>query len=268
MFIETDTITKYYGSFITLFDDDCSNLDNWNAGGWGVTNESYNSPYSSITDSPNQDYDDNTNSFIKLENEIDLSGSPMAFLTFWAKWDIEADWDYAQLMIKPEGGIWQPVATEHTHPGSAHQDEGQPLYDGQQSEWVREVVSLKNYIGEKIKIGFRLVSDSYVVEDGFYFDDINVSMVGSVTGIENNKNIFISNPYPNPSASVVNISYGLKAGDGSYQLISVTGNIVAKGYLKQGNNTLTLNVSGLNKGVYFFKFKTGADNKVKKIVVN
>ncbi len=268
MFVETDTITKYYGSFITLFDDDCSNLNNWNPDGWGITNESYNSPSYSITDSPNQDYDNYTNSFIKLKDEIDLTNSPISFLTFWTKWEIEAGWDYAQLMIKPENGTWQPVATEHTHPGSIHQDEGQPVYDGQQTEWTREIVSLKNYSGKKIKLGFRLVSDSYIVKDGFYFDDVNVSIVGSVTGIKNNDKIFVSQPFPNPSNEIIKVPYNNNAAGGKYKLISVSGKTVAQGNLEHGNNIITVNVSGLNKGVYFLKLETGKDSAVKKLVVN
>ena len=41
-----------------------------------------------------------------------------------------------------------------------------------------ETVDLTDFIGEEVLIAFSFESDSYVTEDGFYFDDISINVLG------------------------------------------------------------------------------------------
>jgi hypothetical protein len=269
MFVTTDTITKYYGTEITVFEDHCNDLNNWDMIGWGLTNEDYFSPYTSITDSPNQDYQNGTNSMIEMKEPVSLDGTPVAFLSFHAKWDIEESYDYAQVMIKSEISGWKPLKGSYTTTGSVNQDEGQPVYDGVQSQWIEEKIPLTDYSGEEIKIWFRLVSDAYVVGDGFYFDDVKISAIGSVTGLDQHTaahEIFVSEPYPNPASGKVSISYDLKNGRGHYRLISVTGRIVREGALNR-KGILTLDAGTLTPGIYFIRFLTEREMTTRKLMV-
>lgn len=181
--IRTDTINKIYGQPITLFNDMCSNLGNWTPGGWGISTASYHSAPASITDSPNGNYQDNINKSITLTNTVDLTTANYAMLNFWAKWDIEAGYDYAQVKISINGGsTWTPLAGNYTHLGNSYQDPGKPVYDGSQLTWVEENIDLTPYLGHTIKLRYTLVSDGNVTGDGFYFDDVSVITVGAPAG--------------------------------------------------------------------------------------
>jgi hypothetical protein len=42
-------------------------------------------------------------------------------------------------------------------------------------DWVHESISLRDYLGEKVQVRFRLETDVFVVEDGWYIDNVQVS---------------------------------------------------------------------------------------------
>ena len=69
-----------------------------------TTTQSFVSAPSSITESPNGDYNDNANKSIVLNNTIDLTDVIGANVTFWTKFDIENNYDYAQFQISTNGG--------------------------------------------------------------------------------------------------------------------------------------------------------------------
>ena len=57
--------------------------------------------------------------------------------------------------------------------GSAQPD-GEPVWEGT-SDWVLEEISLSDYLGQTIQVRFQMESDGGVTQDGFYFDDFQVS---------------------------------------------------------------------------------------------
>ncbi len=271
MFETVDTITKYFGTEIVAFEDNCSTTDNWATSSWNVTTQSYHSPFASITDSPNGNYPDNTTTSITLDTTISLVGTPAAFLSFWAKWDVEEGWDYAQVMIKTNSSTWTPLQGKYTHAGNSHQDEGQPIYDGEQNEWVKEEISLADYLGEDVQIKFQLTSDSYINEDGFYFDDVKISIIGSVTGVQDRMAspiITVSEPYPNPASNDIAINYRIKNNAGGIcELISMEGTVLQKQNLSGKQGTVKFNVKEYTSGIYLLKFISGKDLVIKKIVI-
>ncbi len=85
-------------------------------------------------------------------------------------------------MISTNGGAsWTPLAGKYTVTGNSNQAQGEPLYDGFQTEWVQEEIDLFDYIGNSVTFRFMLKSDNYVTEDGFYFDDFEVQIVEEAT---------------------------------------------------------------------------------------
>ena len=48
------------------------------------------------------------------------------------------------------------------------------VYDGNQYEWVNEVIDLSDYLGDEILIRFKLYTDQYLRQDGFYFDEFKI----------------------------------------------------------------------------------------------
>lgn len=186
MFIYRDTIVKYFGTLTTLVDDPCNSISNWNAMGWQITTTEFVSPSTSIADSPFDNYGDNANSYIELTTPIDLTSSVYAQIEFYAKWALETNFDYVQLLVSIDNGsTWVPISSTHSSVGSSFQDPGNPLYHGFQNDWVLEVAPLTDFLGESIKIKFELLSDGYLNFDGYYFDDFKVAKVLGENGIKN-----------------------------------------------------------------------------------
>ena len=147
-FIEERNYSLSYGNFESIEAEDCESLTNFENNGWALTDEDSYTPTHSITDSPYSEYGNNESSSIQLAQSIDLtSGIIMANFTFWAKWEIETSWDYAQVLASIDGGLsWIPLCGNYTHSGSINQDFEQPIYDGFQSEWIQETINLNDFI--------------------------------------------------------------------------------------------------------------------------
>jgi murein tripeptide amidase MpaA len=178
LFTKKHGFTKIFGAIDKLLDDDCETMDNWNSTTWGITTLQYVSPNHSIADSPYGNYPNNANTAIYSKNSFDLTGALAAYAQFYAQWEIEANYDYVQLLVSENNGTtWIPQQGKYTKLGTANQDPGKPLYDGNQYSWVRETIDLKPYIGKNIKVGFRLRSDNNVNFDGFYFDNFVLSII-------------------------------------------------------------------------------------------
>ncbi len=184
-FTYTDTITKVYGASEIIIDDPCSNMNNWISSSWNTTTQHYYSSPTSINDSPGANYPNNSNTHITLAFDVDLTDAVMAWVEFMARWNIEANWDYAQFMVSTNNGTtWIPLQGKHTVMGGSNQDTNKPLYHGNQNQWVKEEVSLDNYLGSTIKLRFRLVSDVTINGLGFFFDDFKLEkMVASTNPI-------------------------------------------------------------------------------------
>lgn len=174
-FTWNDTIHKVYGQVEYVINDPCNTMQNWTSTTWNITTQSYYSAPASITDSPSGQYPNNANTHITTSQIVDLSDCNMAFAEFYAKWDIETGWDYVQFLASTNNGqTWIPLAGNYTVAGGSNQAVGQPLYHGVQSSWVKEEVSLDDFVGQQILLRFRLISDGYITKDGFYFDDFKV----------------------------------------------------------------------------------------------
>ncbi|MFH1321618.1 MAG: M14 family zinc carboxypeptidase [Bacteroidota bacterium] len=182
LFTYTDTITNTYGQISTILTDNCNTMTNWTStSGWGVSNSIYYTSSGSITDSPSGNYSNSSSTSITLSTPIDLTDALTARLSYWARWEIELGYDYAQVLASADGGsTWTPLCGKYTTTGNSNQDQGKPLYDGFQTSWVLEEIDLDDYAGQSILIKFRIVSDLYLREDGFYFDDFEVNIVQNI----------------------------------------------------------------------------------------
>lgn len=80
-------------------------------------------------------------------------------LTFWHRYGLETDWDYGYVEVSTDNGAtWTQAG---------------PRFNGA-SGWNQHTVDLSAY-SDTIRIGFRLNSDSYVIDEGWYLDDIAVT---------------------------------------------------------------------------------------------
>lgn len=254
----SDTITKIYGTPVVIFSDSASTFEKWTSVKWNVTSVQYHSPDKSIADSPTGNYTNYENNVMVLKDPIDLSEAVYAVLSFWAKWDIEPGYDYVQVMVSDNnGGTWTAMNGKYTKLGNSNQAYNQPLYDGVQSSWVKEEIDLSQYLDKEIKIRFVLRSDTYVTADGFYWDDMAVTIVDVATGVQEplpaGSSAYVS-VQPNPAGGPVSLVYALDNGYGPYRLsvVNAAGMEVYKAGITGGEGVHTFNVADWNPGLYYY----------------
>ena len=270
-YFTTDTVSQYFGEEVIVFSDTCENMDNWSSSRWNITGDSH-SPNYAITDSPYGNYQNNTTSTILLDTAVDLRDTPVGFLHFWAKWDIEAGYDYVEVMVKEANSSqWTPLTGKYTHPGTAYQDEGQPVYDGQQNDWVKEEIVLQQFAGKEVNLRFLLHSDVYVTGDGFYFDDISFTVLSNTTGI--GERIADTHPlrvtalFPNPANNHLTVVYQQEDNRPvEITFYDVAGKSVRKIHGNAAGKVKT-DVSDLPAGIYFVSLNDGTNtSNIRKFV--
>jgi hypothetical protein len=255
----TDTVVRYFGTPISIFSEVGNNINNWSSSDlWNTTTLQYVSNPSSITDSPDGNYLDFSNQSINTINGINLSTTNYAELTFFAKWDIENNWDYVQLQLSTDSGFtWTPLCGQYTNTGTADQLLGQALYDGTQNAWVKETINLSNYIGQRVWFRFLLVSDGFQTGDGFYFDDFNVNIIGdSLTSTRDKNKASDFKIIPNPSSDYFYILNSNNVRGTTLILIhDIYGKLVKSHTLNGEYNTAKITTEELNNGTYFVNIK-------------
>ncbi|WP_042243646.1 fibronectin type III domain-containing protein, partial [Jejuia pallidilutea] len=232
---------KYYQPNI-LFQDNDTNISNWTTAGgtWGTTGDAYVGSVA-ITDSPSGSYANNQNKTITLNSTIDLSSSSQTLVQFYAKWDLERNFDMVQLEASTNGGSsWTALCGRYNKPAaevetnyhitkrnysfsnfgnysvlSQHQSSnGEIVYDGDSMDkWVMEEILINNddnnfLLGQNnVQFRFRFKSDNTNLND-----DLTTTFDGFI--FDDFKVIGIEIPCDNtnsPSNLVVNTITSLSA---------------------------------------------------------
>ena len=141
-----DTIYKTFGALNSQFIDNATNAANW-TGNWSTTTATYVSATKSFTDSPAGNYANNTTKTYTLVPSMDLTSATSAMVRFYAKWDLETDYDYVQFSVSTDNGAtWIPQCGNYTVSGTnangSVQPNNQPVYEGSQMNWVMEEINL------------------------------------------------------------------------------------------------------------------------------
>ncbi len=261
-------VTKVFGTLSQIHNDPCDSATAyWNSSDWELTPNRYVSAPSSITDSKSGGYANNSNKSIVLSNAIDLSNVPsIAKVFFYARWDIEDNYDYVQFQVSIDNGAtWEAQCGKYTNTGSSNQGaaDGEPLYDGNQVVWVQEEIDLSAYVGEQILFRFVLVSDTAVIGDGFFFDDLTVSVVDATAGVNSNDlNSF--SMYPNPAGEQMKIKVPNQ--DAIYQLeiFNLTGQLISNHVVSYSKPTVDL--KHIKQGIYLVKIQAEGATKIHKLL--
>lgn len=264
-FSEEIIVKKIFGVPILLFEDESDNYsDYWTIdSSWSETFEEYNSPQTSITDSPYSNYSNNALETINLLNDINLSGYSYAEINFKAKWNIESGYDYVQIEISNDGGAsWEPQCGKYTRKGVETQEDAldEPLYDGNQGEWVNESILLTDYIDQEISIRFKLKSDGGLRRDGFYYDDFKIkALSSSLSSSENTLNK--AKIYPIPSDNIIYISS--KEEIKEIKVFDVLGKEIMS---YNQNNIENISIENLKSGVYIIKLFSSEGTENHRII--
>ncbi len=259
-------VHKKFGAHQTIFEDSGNSVtENYENNGWDITTATFVSPSSSITESPDGNYENNENKTITLSEELDLSTAIYADVTFYAKWSIHINWDYTQFLVSTDNGItWIPQCGKYTQPGSdlGFQPEGEPLYHGTNTSWVFEEINLNDYLGESILIRFQFASNDFGTQDGFYFDDLTVSIVDeeilSTSNVEEIQFIV----YPNPVNSLLNITTAVT--NYSVSIYNIQGQLISS--LSNYSGSQSIDYSSFSKGIYLMNFTSENYTKTFKII--
>lgn len=275
-----DTITKVLGPAQQLFTDSAVTAALWTGNTWNTTANSFVSAPFSFTDSPNGDYQANSNTSFTLDTVLDLSNATFAQLKYFAQWEIEPGYDYAQVQARVLGtNNWQALCGKYTKPGNGNQDLGQPLYDGYSNGWVKEEISLADYLGDTIQLRFRLRSDQFVEGDGFYFDDLEVftlkaapvdttdSTATAITAIDLQPALSL---YPNPAQNEVSFAFTVSQANDRIILTNMLGEKVVEQVLNEGEYNISVSVASLPSGVYLVQYNAnnGRQSAIRKLVVS
>jgi hypothetical protein len=124
----------------------------WDLAGFSVSTSRYHSASHSFRSSSgvNEAYDAMTT----VEPHLVVPGDS---LTFWCWYNIEENWDMGYVEVSADGRCYQLLET----------------FTGASGGWVRKAYGLEDYVGRSVYFRFRYTTDSYVLEEGLYVDDIH-----------------------------------------------------------------------------------------------
>jgi len=268
-----DTIIKTYGDITTQFVDEANNQTNW-TGNWATTTSEYYSPSQSFTDSPTGDYANNANKTFTLNSTVDLTNVTAAGVSFYAKWAIENDYDFCQFQVSTDNGAtWQGQCGMYTNAGNSAngsvQPNNEPIYDGSQSTWVLEEISLSDYIGQSLKMRFVFKSDGGTKDDGFYFDDFKIMYnIDDAALVENNlESAFV---VPNPANNTAIVSFQNPTSNASIEVVDNNGKQVHIQSSGQLSNKIEFSVANWNEGIYYVNVigENQAVNHLKLVIIH
>ncbi|MEX1001023.1 MAG: M14 family zinc carboxypeptidase [Crocinitomicaceae bacterium] len=265
MVVLRDTVYKKYGLGTPTFTDDGTTADNW-TGSWSFTNEDYVSPDNSITDSPFVNYSNSSSASCEITVPLSLKYATYAYVNFWAKWDIEDNYDYVQFMISTDGGnSWTPLCGKYTNAGSIYQDEDQPVYDGTQTEWVFEEIDLTDYLGEQnVLFKFQLQADQYETGDGFYFDDFALYTDGFDDSGTDEFTVSDLLIYPNPTTNTIHIKTDEQLHVKKIVMRDNLGKEIKR--VSPVNQQIEIDISDLAEGMYFVTVITEDNQQITRKV--
>lgn len=279
-YVKDFLLRKWYYKGEPTFTDQATKLDAWNTNfsEWGISTQTFYSAPSSITDSPGRDYQNEDRNAITLKNEIIIPEGEKILLTFWAKWNIEINLDFAQLQISVNDGNFFPVCGRYTGIGTAFQDEGEAIYHGIQEDWVQEVIELNDYVStdDRIRLRFLVDSDRRKTRDGFYFDDLALHAFNakedSTLIIDLNEG-FVQQNYPNPVRYQTTIQGDLQGRDfdeASIIVFNTLGQEVTSTFLERGTTTYSVDFDTRNWAVGLYMYFLVLDGQMisgKKMLV-
>ncbi|MBU1881091.1 immune inhibitor A, partial [bacterium] len=178
-YIRTENVSLSIGTPVIYFSDNAEGgTGNWSLyNGWGTDNTQQHGGNFSFNESPYGNYSNNLTARMTLASPLNLSGLNSCWLDFWARWDIESNYDFCQVEVSTNGSTWIPLAGMYTVAGSGIgvQTTGEPGYEGSQGTWVHENIDLTAYAGQSsVWFRFEFKSDGGVVGNGFFVDDIQV----------------------------------------------------------------------------------------------
>lgn len=269
--IKLDTTTIYssaeyilVGTGTVTLNDNASSFSGWTTNAaWNITTAQFNSSPSSFTDSPTGNYGNNINTNMTLATAVNVSATPVVYLSFWHRYATEAGYDFCYVEVSSDNGAnWQQVTS----------------YNGNMTTWTQQTFDITSYAGgsTQLKIRFRLTSDAGLTGDGWYIDDVKLTnYCGSLVGVTGNNNIplvySLEQNYPNPFNPATVIKYQIpKASNVKISIFDILGKEVASlinGRVEAGYHQVEFDGSNFASGLYLYKIVAEGFTDVKKMIL-
>jgi len=245
-------------------------MSGWSgSGGWGVTTEQFVSAPSSLTDSPFSSYSAGSSVAMPMTQNVSLANAISAHLVFQTRYELEAGYDFAQVEVSSDNGVtWTPLCGKYTTNNNSL-DNGNPVYNGYRTTWVKEDMSLDDYIGMNILIRYRLESDFGVEYDGIYLDDVVVEVLDTAANSigEHAATSGLGQNIPNPANEETFIPLA-STNPGMIEIYSQFGELVLQQAVNAGANGVLVNTSTLSQGVYFYRLtENGVSTETRKMTI-
>ena len=262
--IKLDTTTIYssnefilVGTGTVALNDNASSFTNWTTSNtWNTTTSQFVSSPSSFTDSPTGNYGNNVNNSMTLSTAVNVSTTPVVFLSFWHRYATEAGFDFCLVEVSSNNGTtWQQVTS----------------YNGSMTTWTQQTFDITQYAGAstQLKLRFRLTSDAGVVGDGWYVDDVKLTnyCAGTPVGIGQNTGIpmqyGLDQNYPNPFNPSTYIKFQMpEGGNVKITVFDILGKQVAaliNGKMEAGYHNVEFDASNFASGLYIYKMEVRQD---------
>lgn len=209
----------------------------------------------------NSNYPNNCNSrFISPPFEIPFI-TINAKIEFW-HWHYlrENDDDYGYVQMK------------NVHPDSEWISIAGPFMNISPT-WTRYTTSLNEFIGQRVRLAFLLVSDNSNVRRGWYIDSliVNVDTLTAIAEIPRPNKYAISQNYPNPFNASTLISYELpNQSDIRIEIYDILGSKVTTlqdGIQPAGNYQVIWRPEELSSGVYFYRLQADDYTESKRMIL-
>ena len=209
---------------------------------WGLTENNVYAGSFSLTDSPSGDYGNNLDISATIPS-VSLEGCEALTLSFYTRYNLESGYDYAYVEVSTNGMQWTQLET----------------FNGTANQYQFVSYDLTEYCGsEFFALRFRLSSDSYVTEDGIYFDDVmfNGVFTGNAEIVD-----FPGVIYPNPATDYFFV-YGKEPVE--VTVFDSSGEVK----MEQRNSGERLDISHLESGIYFIRINSGAHSRFEKLIIS
>ncbi len=251
-------------------------------------------------------YASNVNNTLTTTNSFDLSGASKTIIQFYAKWDLERNYDFVELLGSTNNGTtWYNLGGKYNKPNAtsvtndSHSSSFSPVksstsysfqsnqssglvYDGDQMDnWVMEEIvidasinaELFNSATAKFRFNFRTDGNNRpekysTTYDGFYFDDFKIiRVVESTLGIEDEL-LSTFNVYPNPSTKgEINIKTPSEISKYKIDISTVLGQKIYYEEVNSYDKKHTISTSNFRSGIYFVTVSTDLGRATKKIII-
>ncbi len=171
----TDSVEGYGGLLETYSEDFESGVENlFPTGTWDTTSALAHGGAVSYTDSPGDEYLDNTNFSFVTPRVIIHTGDTLSFWHILITLTADIGWVEAS---RDRGTTWSVLkgynSVLHTEWADGSADPG---------DWFMERISLAPFAGDTVSFRFRLQTNVSGTADGWYVDDINTSPVTAADG--------------------------------------------------------------------------------------